>query len=42
MAILETEMVTMDQIFLPYMEVGQGKLLYEVMRDHRFQITGGE
>lgn len=42
MAILETEMVTIDQIFLPYMEVDQGKLLYEAMRDHRFQITGGD
>jgi len=42
MAILEAELVTIDQIFLPYMEVGQGKLLYEVMQDHRFQISGGQ
>jgi hypothetical protein len=39
MAILETEMVTIDQIFLPYMQVdAKGKTLYEAMRDHRFQI----
>jgi hypothetical protein len=39
MAILETEMVTIDQIFLPYMQVGEkGKTLYEVMIDHRLQL----
>jgi hypothetical protein len=39
MAILETEMVSIDQVFLPYMQAGEkGKTLYEVMVDHRFQI----
>ena len=43
MAILETEMVSIDQIFLPYMQVGeQGKTLYEVMLDHHLQLPGGE
>ena len=43
MAILETEMVTIDQVFLPYMEVGnQGKTLYEVMVDRHLQLTQGE
>lgn len=43
MAILETEMVTIDQIFLPYMQAGdQGKNLYEVMLDHRLQLPRGE
>lgn len=43
MAILETEMVTVDQIFLPYMEVGdQGKTLYEAMVDRHLQLTQGE
>lgn len=39
MAILETEMVSIDQIFLPYMEVGEkGKTLYELMIDHHLQL----
>lgn len=39
MAILETEMVTIDQVFLPYMQVGEkGKTLYEVMLDHHLQL----
>jgi hypothetical protein len=37
-AILETEMVTIDQIFLPYMETKDGKTLYQVMLDHRLQL----
>lgn len=42
MAILETEMVSIDQIFLPYMQAGEkGKTLYELMLDHRFQLPGG-
>ncbi len=42
MAILETEMVSIDQIFLPYMQVGdKGKILYEVMLDHRLQLPKG-
>lgn len=41
-AILETEMVSVDQIFLPYMQVGkEGKILYEVMLDHRLQLPEG-
>ena len=43
MAILETEMVTIDQIFLPYMQAGeQGKTLYEVMLDHNLQLPEGK
>jgi len=43
MAILETEMVSIDQIFLPYMQAGkEGKTLYEVMVDSRFQLPGRE
>jgi len=39
MAILETEMVSIEQIFLPYMQVGgKGKTLYEVMIDHHLQL----
>ena len=42
MAILETEMVSIDQIFLPYMQVGNGKILYEVMLDHKLQLPEGK
>ena len=42
MAILETEMVSIDQVFLPYMQAGRdGKTLYQVMLDHRLQLPGG-
>ncbi len=41
MAILETEMVTIDQIFLPYMQMQSGKILYEVMVDHHLQLPEG-
>ena len=42
MAILETEMVSIDQIFLPYMQVQNDKILYEVMLDHRLQLPSGK
>ncbi len=42
MAILETEMVSIDQIFLPYMQVKGGKILYEVMLDRHLQLPEGE
>jgi hypothetical protein len=42
MAILETEMVTIDQVFLPYMQIGKdGKILYQVMLDHHLQLPSG-
>lgn len=42
MAILETEMVSIDQVFLPYMQVKDGKILYEVMLEHRLQLPEGK
>lgn len=42
MAILETEMVRMEQIFLPYMVSGSGKTLYETMSDRGFYLTDGK
>jgi len=42
MAILETEMVKMEQIFLPYMMVGEKRTLYEAMVDSRFQLSQGK
>lgn len=42
MAFLETKMVKMEQVFLPYMLNAQGKTLYEALVDSRFQLTAGE
>jgi len=41
MAILETEMVKMEQIFLPYMITKDNKSLYEAMVDHKFYLKEG-
>lgn len=38
MAILETEMVTIEQIFLPYMETNNGQTLYQLMVNHNLQL----
>jgi len=38
MAILETEMVRMEQIFLPYVITDSGKTLYEAMIHRHFQL----
>lgn len=42
MAILETEMVSMEQIFLPYMETKSGKTLYEVMVERHLALPEGK
>lgn len=42
MAILETEMVKMEQIFLPYVITKSGQTLYEVMADKHFLLGTGE
>lgn len=42
MAILETEMVRMEQIFLPYMITKDNRTLYEAMVDHKFYLPKGE
>lgn len=42
MAILETEMVKMEQIFLPYVITPSGRTLYEAMVDQHFQLGPGE
>ena len=42
MAILETEMVKMEQIFLPYVITQSGRTLYEAMVDQHFQLGSGE
>lgn len=42
MAILETEMVRIEQIFLPYMVFEGGKTLYEKMVEQQFLIGSGK
>lgn len=42
MAILETEMVKMEQIFLPYVVSDDGRSVYERLVDSRFQLTDGQ
>ena len=42
MAILETEMVKMEQVFLPYMISDNGKTLYESMVDNKFLLAQGQ
>lgn len=41
MAILETEMVKMEQIFLPYIQTKSGQTLFEVFEERKM-ITQGE
>jgi len=42
MAILQVEMVSLEQIFLPYLITPSGKTLYEAMIDSHFQLPSGE
>lgn len=43
MAILETEMARMEEIFLPYLLTGQeGKTLYQVIAETKFQLSEGK
>jgi len=41
MAILETEMVSMEEVFLPYMLGKEGKTLYQVMSERGFYLPEG-
>ena len=41
MAILESEMVQMDEIFLPYMIDNTGKTLFEAYRNNQLALNGG-
>ncbi len=42
MAILETEMVKMEQVFLPYVVTQNNKTLYETMMDRGFYLVEGK
>ena len=39
MALLDTEMVSLDQLFLPYLVTGHGETLYDHMLATRFQLA---
>ena len=41
MAILESEMVQMDEIFLPYMINDSGKTLYQMYQDNQLRLEAG-
>lgn len=41
MAILESEMVQMDEIFLPYMLNGSGNTVFEAYRQNQLMLEGG-
>ena len=41
MALLDTEMVKMEQIFLPYIITRDGKTVYEIMAGMNFQLPEG-
>jgi len=42
LAILETEMVTLEQVMLPYMMVNDKQSLYEAMREKHFYLNPGK
>ena len=42
MALLETEMVKMEQIFLPYVITPGGQTIYQIMVEKRFLLGPGE
>lgn len=41
MAILESEMVQMDEIFLPYMVNNSGQTLFQAYRNNQLMLEGG-
>lgn len=42
MALIETGMVTLDQVMLPYVTQQDGHTLYEVIQERQYRLTGGE
>jgi len=42
MALLETEMVRMEEIFLPYIITDSGKTVFQVMAEKHFLLGSGE
>lgn len=42
LAIIDTEMVSLDEVFLPYMVTGSGQTFYQVIAGKNFLLTQGE
>lgn len=42
LAIIATEMVTLDQVMLPYMASDDGRTMYELYRDQQLALPGGQ
>lgn len=42
LAIIATEMVTLDQVMLPYMHSNDGRTLYELYKDQQLALPSGE
>ena len=42
LAIIESDMVTLEQVFLPYMQVKDNQTLYETMVERRFLLGEGK
>lgn len=40
MALIETEMVTIDEVFLPYIMNNKGQTLYEVFKENNYLMLG--
>ena len=40
-ALIDTQMVKAEEIFLPYMVDNQGRTFYEVMQEHQFLLSTG-
>lgn len=41
MSLLETEMVRMEEIFLPYVLIGEGRTIYQVIAERHFLLGPG-
>lgn len=41
LAIIETEMVSLDQVMLPYMRADDGRTMYELYRDRQLALPAG-
>lgn len=42
LALLQTEMVTLDQVMLPYMRTSDGRTVYELYLDDQLALPAGE
>jgi hypothetical protein len=42
MSLLETEMVKMEEIFLPYVIIRSGQTVYQVMAERHFMLGPGK